>query len=112
MRIATVLAVLGTLAMGIVLAYGFGLGSFAAEGGQLLSMPWGGVSLVDLYVGFFLFSGWIFFREGVRLRALVWSAAVMILGSLAICLYVLATLRASQGDWHRFFLGRRGGSSS
>ncbi len=30
---------------------------------KLLAMPWGIVSLVDLYVGFALFSIWIVYRE-------------------------------------------------
>jgi hypothetical protein len=38
--------------MTAVLIYGFTVGDFAMEGKQLLSMPWGIVSLVDLYVGF------------------------------------------------------------
>ena len=46
-----------------VLIYGFTIGNFSAEGAKLLAMPWGIVSMVDLYVGFTLFSCWIVFRE-------------------------------------------------
>ncbi|MBN1955937.1 MAG: hypothetical protein JW900_12935 [Anaerolineae bacterium] len=52
MTIAKIIAVVGILAMGGVLIYGFTVGDFSGEGQQLLSMPWGIVSLVDLYVGF------------------------------------------------------------
>ena len=63
MKTAKGIALLGLLAMTAVLIYGFTAGNFAEEGKQLLSMPWGIVSLVDLYVGFVLFSGWIVYRE-------------------------------------------------
>jgi len=107
MRKATLLAALGLLAMGIVLAYGFLAGDFAGEGSQLLAMPWGIVSLVDLYVGFALFSGWILFREAGRLQAVVWVILVMVLGFFAASLYTLLALRASRGSWPRFWMGER-----
>ena len=63
MKIAKLIALAGLLAMTAILVYGFTVGNFSAEGAKLLAMPWGIVSLVDLYVGFALFSGWIVFRE-------------------------------------------------
>ena len=109
---ARMVAVLGALAMIAVLAYGFIEGDFAGEGGRLLGMPWGMVSLVDLYVGFVLFAVWILFRDGITWLSVLWIAAVMILGSLAICLYVLAVLRTSKRDWSLFFLGRHAKETS
>ncbi|MFC2099597.1 DUF1475 family protein [Candidatus Bipolaricaulota bacterium] len=107
-----IVAGLGALAMVAVLIYGFVEGDFAGEGRRLLAMPWGKVSLVDLYVGFVLFACWILFRDGITLPSVVWIAAVMILGSLAICLYVLAALRSSRKDWGLFFLGRHAKEAS
>ena len=107
MKRTAILAALGACAMLIVLAYGFVVGDFSIEGGQLLSMPWGIVSLVDLYVGFLLFSGWVLFREGSSLTSWIWIALVMTLGSLAICLYVLVVLVKTKGDWRCFFSGLR-----
>ncbi len=106
MRVAAILAMLGALAMAGALVYGFTCGQFAGEGRQLLRMPWGRIALVDLYIAFLLFAAWIVFREGYRLRSLLWIAAVMVLGSLAICLYLLDALRTSKGDWQLFFLGK------
>lgn len=63
MKLAKIISLLGVLAMTAVLIYGFTVGDFSGEGSQLLSMPWGIVSLVDLYTGFVLFSGWIIYRE-------------------------------------------------
>ena len=41
----------------------------------LVSLRWGVVSLVDLYLGFSLFSMWIWFREARRVVAAAWTGA-------------------------------------
>ena len=105
--IAKAVAVLGVLAMASVLIYGFTVGNFGREGQVLLSMPWGIVSLVDVYVGFILFSGWIIYREKSLVRSIVWVILVMVLGNFTASLYVLIALMASRGDWKRFWLGNR-----
>ena len=107
MNIAKIVALLGLLAMAAVLIYGFTVGDFAEEGKQLLSMPWGIVSLVDLYVGFALFSGWIVYREKSLWRSVVWVALMIVLGFFTASLYTLIALQRSGGDWRRFWLGRR-----
>jgi hypothetical protein len=109
MRIAKIIAWLGLLAMTGVLVYGFAVGDFGGEGGKLLAMPWGIVSLVDLYVGFALFSGWIVYRERSAARSVPWVVAMMVLGFWAGSLYSLVALYRSDGDWRRFWLGRRAG---
>ena len=107
MRIAKLIAALCLLAMTAVLIYGFVVGDFAEEGRQLLSNPWGIVSLVDLYVGFVLFSGWIVYREKSAARSIVWVILMMVLGFWTGSLYTLLALQSSGGDWRRFWLGRR-----
>jgi hypothetical protein len=72
MKIAKLIALVGLLAMTGILIYGFTIGDFSAEGTRLLAMPWGIVSLVDLYVGFAMFSGWIVFREKAMLPSIIW----------------------------------------
>ena len=109
MRIAKLIALAGLLAMTAVLVYGFTVGNFSAEGARLLAMPWGIVSLVDLYVGFALFSGWIVFRENAWLPALIWVILMMVLGFWAGALYTFIALQTSGGDWKRFWYGRRSG---
>lgn len=109
MKIANVIALLGLLAMTAVLIYGFTVGDFGGEGKQLLSMPWGIVSLVDLYVGFALFSGWIVYREKSALRSVVWVVLMMVLGFWTASLYTLIALQTSGGDWQRFWMGHRAG---
>ena len=109
MKIGKVVAALGILAMTAVLIYGFTVGDFAAEGNVLLSMPWGIVSLIDLYVGFILFSGWIVYREKSLVRSIVWVVLMMVLGFFTASLYTLIAFQTSGGDWTRFWMGRRAG---
>jgi hypothetical protein len=106
MNLAKIIAFLGVLAMTAALIYGFTIGDFSGEGSKLLSMPWGIVSLVDLYTGFILFSGWIVYRERSPLVAIVWTIAIMVLGFFAGSLYALINLYTSQGDWRKFWLGK------
>jgi len=107
MRIAKIVSLVGLLAMTGILIYGFTLGNFSSEGSRLLAMPWGLVSLVDLYVGFSLFSCWIVFRENRILAALIWVVLMMVLGFWAGALYTFLALQSSGGDWKRFWYGRR-----
>ena len=109
MTVAKIVAALGVLAMAAILIYGFTMGDFGGEGQALLSMPWGIVSLVDVYVGFILFSGWIVYREKSPLRSAIWVIAVMVLGNFTASLYALIALITSRGDWKRFWMGRRAG---
>ena len=106
MKLAKLISFLGVLAMTAVLIYGFTVGDFFGEGGKLLSMPWGVVSLVDLYTGFILFSGWIIYRERSPFVAIAWTIAMMVLGFFAGSLYALINLYTSQGDCRRFWLGK------
>ncbi len=107
MKVAKVVAWLGVIAMTAVLLNGFIRGDFAKDGGELLANPWGIVSLVDLYVGFALFSLWIGFREKNMPLAVLWIILMMVLGFFTGSLYVLLALYQSKGDWLTFFFGGR-----
>ena len=107
MKIAKVLALLGLLAMTSILIYGFTVGNFSVEGAKLVAMPWGIVSLVDLYVGFTLFSCWIVFREKAVLPSVIWVILMIVLGFWAGALYTFIALQTSGGDWKRFWYGKR-----
>jgi hypothetical protein len=106
MRIAKGSALLGLLAMTGILVYAFAVGDFGGEGKTLLSMPWGIVSLVDLYVGFALFSGWILYREESVLASVVWVILMMVLGFFTASLYAFIALQTSGGSWRRFWMGK------
>src|SRR5512135_606414 len=107
MKIAKLIALLGLIAMTVVLIYGFTLGDFINEGAKLMAMPWGIVSLVDLYVGFSLFSCWIVFREKAVLPSVIWVIMMMVLGFWAGALYTLIALQTCENDWKRFWYGKR-----
>jgi predicted small integral membrane protein len=106
MRLAKAIALLGLVAMTGILVYGFTVGDFGGEGRRLLSMPWGIVSLVDLYVGFILFSCWIVYREKSVLASVVWVTLMMVLGFFTASLYAFIALQTSGGSWRRFWMGK------
>ena len=107
MKVAKAISLLGLLAMTAVLIYGFTVGNFIEDGKELLSNPWGIVSMVDLYVGFILFSGWIVYREKSPVRSIVWVFFMMVLGFFTGALYTFIALQTSGDDWRRFFMGSR-----
>lgn len=104
---AWVMACAGMVSMAAVLTYGFTVGNFFEEGRQLLRMPWGVVSLVDVYVGFLLFCCWVTFRERSWWRSAVWTLLVLTLGNLVACIYLTLVLSQTRGNWRMFWLGHR-----
>lgn len=107
MRLAIVVSAVFAAVMFALIVRAFVVGSFWHEGGALMALPWGKVTMADLYVGFALFSGWVSFREASAPRALVFVALVMTLGNAFAAVYVLFALLKSRGDWSRFWLGHR-----
>lgn len=107
MKTAKFISWLGLMAMIAVLLNGFINGSFSEDGAKLLANPWGIVSLVDLYVGFVLFSMWIAFREKSVPSAVTWIILMMVFGFLTASAYILLALYRSDGDWLELFLGAR-----
>ena len=107
MNIAKVISTIGLLAMTAVLGYAFTSGSITTEGAWLFAHPWGQVSLVDVYVGFALFSGWVVYRENSMARSLLWIGLIIVLGNWSSSLYALLALISSRGDWKHFWMGNR-----
>lgn len=107
MKAAKIVALLGLIAMTVVLVFGFTIGDFSVDGAKILQNPWGIVSLVDLYVGFALFSVWIVFREKKFFPAFIWVVLMMVLGFWAGALYLLIALQTSNNNWKKLFYGRR-----
>jgi len=106
MKIAKIIALLGVAAMTAVLIYGFTVGDFGVDGGEIIRNPWGIVSLVDLYTGFILFSAWIVYREKSVLASIVWVVLMMVLGFFTASLYAFIALQQSGGDWKVFWMGK------
>jgi len=97
----------GIAVMGWFLAQSLLHGDLITEGRTLMQMPWGVMSLVDIYTGLLLFSGWVFWREQHVAVAMLWLLALLLLGNLTSCLYVLIAVLRSEGRVERFFHGRR-----
>ena len=68
------------------IAYGLLAGDFGDDGGLILDLVWGRVTLVDLYLGLVLFGGWIVIRERSAV-AVPWLVALVVLGNLAAAVY-------------------------
>jgi hypothetical protein len=107
MKIAKIIALIGSLSMTVVLIYGFTVGDFFEDGSVILNNPWGIVSLVDLYVGFALFSMWIVYREKCITKAVILVILMMVFGFLTGAVYTLYALIQSKGDVNKLFLGDR-----
>ncbi|MGI9334298.1 MAG: DUF1475 family protein [Gammaproteobacteria bacterium] len=91
--------------MAAALAWGAVAGDLMAEGRALLRMPWGLVSLVEIYVGVALFGCWVYWREASAVRAGAWMVAVILAGNIVSCVYVVLALRTARGEAIRFWLG-------
>lgn len=102
-----IVSIVAMLAMALAIGYAFIAGDFGREGAVLGAMPWGIVSLVDLYAGFALFACWVVYREASRPAAIVWVLLILVLGNLMTAAYVFWALRTSGGDPRRFFFGAR-----
>ena len=107
MTIAKIVALLGAIIMGCALVYGFAVGDFTGEGAQLLAIPWGVISLIDVYIMFTLFSVWVVYREKSIVRSALWVLLIMVLGAFICSVYSLVALQTSGGDWRRFWCGHR-----
>jgi len=109
MKVAKAFAVTGTIIMFLTLAYGFIAGDFFKEGSILFSMAWGKVSLIDVYIGFLLFSAWVLYREEKWMTAVLWILSIMVLGNFITCLYATIALYKSKDDFKQFWLGKHNG---
>ena len=96
--------VVGIMAAAII--YGFTAGSFGDDASALWALPWGKVSLIDLYAGLIIFGAWVAFRETSLGRTVLWWIALATLGNLAAGAYlVIAALRA--GDVTELMVGAK-----
>ncbi len=69
------------------------------------TLPWGIVSLVDLYSGFILIAIWMIYREK-NYTSVAWVFFLMILGNLTTAVYVIYCINNSENDIKKFFLGK------
>lgn len=79
-------------------------GDFMDQLAVMTTLPWGAVSLADLYVGFILFATLVFLTERSWIVAALWAAPVFILGNVWSALWFVIRLphlakQLSKPDW-------------
>ncbi|MFT5423855.1 MAG: putative membrane protein [Phycisphaerales bacterium] len=107
MRRTIITLSLGFFIMAAGIAYALILGNFFEEAELMFLLPWFHLSMLDLYMGFLLFAGWILYREKTLVPAVIWIALLLSLGNLTACLYATVALVGAQGNWQTFWMGRR-----
>jgi hypothetical protein len=108
-RTIAVVTTLAGAAVAIALVVATLHGDFLADNGRILEFAWGRLLLVDIYAGMALFACWIAWREATGARAAAWIVALLLIGNLIACLYVLGAWWRSGGDGGRFWHGARAG---
>lgn len=104
---AYVLGAACALIMAVALGYAFSYGNFWEEGAALVGTTWGIVSLIDVYVGFAMFAGWVIYREASLPRSVILVIAICALGNLIAGLYIIYAAASAKGDVATFWMGRR-----
>ncbi len=110
LRYVSIIAWIGFATVFIAVLYATVAGQFSIDGPRLLQNPWGVATLIDIYVGFALFSCWVFWRETRLEKAALWIVLILIAGNIASTVYVLIALHGSRGSVETFWLGPRGAS--
>ncbi len=105
-RLLAICAVIGFFIMFGTIVHAMVNGDLSQEGSHLMAMPWGIVSLVDIYLGLLLFSIWIMWREQCSVSGVFWVLLVLSLGNLMSCLYILKVVLESKGSAERFWFGK------
>ncbi|MBD3155568.1 MAG: DUF1475 domain-containing protein [Candidatus Aenigmarchaeota archaeon] len=71
-------------------------GIFSGNWGRAVSYireePWLLVTVVDIYISFFVFYVWVFYREENIFSRIIWFLSIVFTGSVAITLYILIQL--------------------
>jgi Protein of unknown function (DUF1475) len=57
------------------------------------AQPWAIATLFDAYCGFITFFVWVCFRERETALKIIWLVLILLLGNIAMSLYVLLQLR-------------------
>lgn len=60
---------------------------------RLIAEPWVVATLFDAYFGFLTFFVWVCYKEAKMLNKGLWFVAIMILGNIAMAVYVLLEVR-------------------
>ena len=59
---------------------------------EVVTHPWFIATLFDCYFGFLTFYAWVFYKEPGGFARLGWLVAILLLGNIAMSIYMLLTL--------------------
>ncbi len=102
------IGICGLALLGLILWAVFSLrdlhGSLFDQLAVVTTLPWGVVSLVDLFVGFVLVATLVFLTERSWIVAALWAAPVFVLGNVWAALWFVIRLphlakQLSKPDW-------------
>ena len=94
-RLALILLFGGILAAMLVITVTASLNQPLWQWGGLTAEPdrwWTYATLADAYFGFLTFYAWVFYKERSLGTRLGWFVAIMLLGNIAMAIYVLTQL--------------------
>jgi hypothetical protein len=98
MTLRVIVGVVGLLLLAAILWAAFGTGplhgGFWSQVEVLSTLPWGVVTLMDLYIGFVLFAIIVFLTERSWIAALLWALPVFVLGNVWSAVWLALRLPA------------------
>jgi TRAP-type C4-dicarboxylate transport system permease small subunit len=80
------------ITMTSMVVWGIFTGNWERAISYITEEPWILVTVVDIYISFFVFYLWVFFREKSLFSKFIWLLLIIFTGSVAITLYVLIQL--------------------
>ena len=81
--------------MASMIVFSISTGDLFLEGSIIGSLVWGQMSLVDLYVGFFLVYLWVYYKESSLSARMIWAILFVVTGSMATALYIYKETRVA-----------------
>lgn len=67
-------------------------------GAKLWPLWWFRATLADAYFGFLTFYAWVFYKERSPLSRIVWLLLILLLGNIAMSIYMLIALGRMKSD--------------
>ncbi|MEM6850244.1 MAG: hypothetical protein AAF527_00890 [Pseudomonadota bacterium] len=94
MGVRLIAAVLGIALTAAIVWASFAGEPLFTEGAAILEMPWGVVTLADLYVGFILSATIIFLAERDKRVAALWTLPIFFLGNVWTALWLVVRAKS------------------
>lgn len=98
----TLLAIFSLIlvAMLVVTSWASSYENVIAATARLIKEPWMVATLFDAYFGFLTFFIWVCYKEVKTFNKVIWFVAIMILGNIAMSVYVLLEVRRLKDNFN------------